>query len=81
VTSDLGERLRALLVSAYARSDALFAVSPPEALPLRPIGLRHPFLFYLGHLPAFAWNLDSLPVCNRDWPAFYEGGSRGATSC
>ena len=22
----------------------------------RPIQLRHPFIFYLGHLPAFAWN-------------------------
>ncbi len=22
----------------------------------RPIDLRHPFLFYMGHIPAFAWN-------------------------
>jgi formylglycine-generating enzyme required for sulfatase activity len=23
---------------------------------MKPIDLRHPFLFYIGHLPAFAWN-------------------------
>lgn len=45
---------RARLEAAWARTDALF-----DALPdwhARPIALRHPFLFYVGHLPAFAWN-------------------------
>lgn len=45
-----------LLQGCFARSDALFARLPEGALHTRPIGLRHPFLFYLGHLPAFAWN-------------------------
>jgi formylglycine-generating enzyme required for sulfatase activity len=42
--------------AAWARSDALFDLIPRESLLERPIGLRHPFLFYLGHLPAFTWN-------------------------
>ncbi len=46
----------ARLRGCFARSDALFARLPEGALQARPIGLRHPFLFYLGHLPAFAWN-------------------------
>jgi formylglycine-generating enzyme required for sulfatase activity len=34
----------------------VFDLLPRDRLLERPIGLRHPFLFYLGHLPAFAWN-------------------------
>jgi len=44
------------LDTTYERTDLLFSLLPREALLERPIGLRHPFLFYLGHLPAFAWN-------------------------
>jgi len=44
------------LSKAWHRSDQLFSLIPDEVLLDRPIGLRHPFLFYLGHLPAFAWN-------------------------
>ena len=44
----------ARLKAAWARSDALFDRLPD--LFDRPIDLRHPFIFYLGHLPAFAWN-------------------------
>lgn len=44
------------LAAAWGRSDALFALLSREALLHRPIALRHPFLFYVGHLPAFAWN-------------------------
>ena len=42
--------------AAWARSDAIFDLIPRDQLLERPIGLRHPFLFYLGHLPAFTWN-------------------------
>ncbi len=42
--------------AAWARSDAVFDLIPRNRLLERPIGLRHPFLFYLGHLPAFTWN-------------------------
>jgi formylglycine-generating enzyme required for sulfatase activity len=46
----------AALRAAWQRSDELFARIAPAALDLRPILLRHPLRFYLGHLPAFAWN-------------------------
>jgi iron(II)-dependent oxidoreductase len=39
-----------------ARSRALFAMVAPEAYLARPIALRHPILFYEGHLPAFNAN-------------------------
>lgn len=42
------------LQRAWARSDAIFALLADPTLLVRPIALRHPFLFYLGHLPAFA---------------------------
>lgn len=42
--------------AAWRRSDELFALIPEEKWLERPIGLRHPILFYVGHLPAFAWN-------------------------
>ncbi|MDI1446423.1 SUMF1/EgtB/PvdO family nonheme iron enzyme [Polyangium sp. 6x1] len=44
------------LDTTYQRTDFLFSLLPREAMLERPIALRHPFLFYLGHLPAFAWN-------------------------
>lgn len=44
------------LDTTHKRTDLLFSLLPRDAMLERPIGLRHPFLFYLGHLPAFAWN-------------------------
>jgi ergothioneine biosynthesis protein EgtB len=44
------------LERAWQRSDEIFGLLAPEALLARPIRLRQPFLFYVGHLPAFAWN-------------------------
>lgn len=52
ITSAVEGRLK----NAWRRSDEIFALIPDDAWLERPIGLRHPFLFYLGHLPAFAWN-------------------------
>lgn len=46
----------ALLRRVFTRSDALFAAIRCDAMAMRPITLRHPLLFYLGHLPAFAYN-------------------------
>ena len=45
-----------LLREAWNRTDGLFALVREDALLAQPIPLRQPFLFYLGHLPAFAWN-------------------------
>jgi ergothioneine biosynthesis protein EgtB len=53
---DRAEGLLTDLEKAWARSDALFRMLTPEALAAQPIALRQPFIFYLGHLPAFAWN-------------------------
>lgn len=44
------------LEAAWRRSDEIFATLKPEAMLARPIPLRQPFLFYVGHLAAFAWN-------------------------
>lgn len=45
------------LERAWQRSDQIFELIDPDTAWLaRPIPLRHPFVFYLGHLPAFAWN-------------------------
>jgi iron(II)-dependent oxidoreductase len=39
-----------------ARSKALFDIVSPDAFLSRPIPLRHPIVFYEGHLPVFAFN-------------------------
>lgn len=51
-TTGLEQRFQTL----WERTDRLFALIAPDALLERPIALRHPFIFYVGHLPAFAWN-------------------------
>ena len=49
---DLDQRFQ----SVWQRTDRIFAIVAADAMLERPIALRHPFIFYLGHLPAFAWN-------------------------
>ena len=44
------------LTGAWARTDKIFEILAPGAFLAQPIALRHPFIFYVGHLPAFAWN-------------------------
>jgi gamma-glutamyl hercynylcysteine S-oxide synthase len=45
------------LQEARARTDALFALLPPNSFYERPVPERHRLIFYLGHLEAFDWNL------------------------
>jgi hypothetical protein len=49
-----------LLIDAYsrnrARTRALFDLVSHAAYYSRPIDLRHPIVFYEGHLPAFSFN-------------------------
>lgn len=45
------------LADARRRTDGLFAVIQPDSLYERPIAERHRFIFYIGHLEAFDWNL------------------------
>lgn len=71
--------LRAQLERAWARSDLLWSLLDPAALSLRPIALRHPLLFYLGHLPAFAHNQIvrgalGLDPCDAALDALFERG-------
>src|SRR5881396_349902 len=51
---------RQALVGCYLehrdRSRALFDLVADEAYYSRPIALRHPIVFYEGHLPAFSFN-------------------------
>jgi ergothioneine biosynthesis protein EgtB len=46
----------AALQDAWRRTDAIFDLVVPEALYDQPIALRQPVIFYVGHLPAFAWS-------------------------
>src|SRR5215471_417213 len=39
-----------------ARSHAIFDLITDDAYYSRPIALRHPLVFYEGHLPAFSFN-------------------------
>jgi ergothioneine biosynthesis protein EgtB len=74
-----GAAIRERLEAAWERSDALFGTLDEKALLERPIRLRQPFLFYLGHLPAFAWNHLGLRVLRRApfHPAFDDLFARG----
>src|SRR3972149_3144126 len=51
---------RAPLVSRFLqlreRSRRLFDLLTPDAYYIRPIALRHPIVFYEGHLAAFSFN-------------------------
>jgi ergothioneine biosynthesis protein EgtB len=48
--------LASRLEAAWRRSDLILGMVAEEAMLKRPIALRQPFIFYVGHLPAFAWN-------------------------
>lgn len=50
------DRLRGKFLDAWARSDRIFDIVGPSEMLTAPIVWRHPFIFYVGHLPAFSWN-------------------------
>jgi ergothioneine biosynthesis protein EgtB len=50
------ERYKDRFSAAWARTDAIFAMVIDAQLNASPIVWRHPFIFYIGHLPAFSWN-------------------------
>ena len=65
---------------AYGRArTGSSSILAPEAFLAQPIALRHPFIFYVGHLPAFAWNHVCVGVLARPSfnAAFDELFSRG----
>ena len=51
--------------SAWTRTDQLFDTIKQQAMLSKPIVFRHPFIFYVGHLPAFAWNQICAGVLHR----------------
>jgi ergothioneine biosynthesis protein EgtB len=55
--------------AAWSRSDELFSLIKEGEFLAQPIIWRHPFIFYLGHLPAFAWN----QICGGilKWQSFH----------
>ena len=67
------------LNSVWARTDRIFGLLKPEGYLAQPIALRHPFIFYVGHLPAIAWNHVGGGVLGRPSfkPGFDELFSRG----
>ena len=75
MTGDIRRRLEA----CWSRSDEIFDLLEPGALLDQPVALRHPLIFYLGHLPAIAWNqvcrgaLDR-PAFRPDFDALFERG-------
>jgi len=67
------------LEAAWESTDRTFGLVADRALLARPIPLRQPFLFYVGHLPAFAWNhlgrgALGLPAFAPDLDALFEAG-------
>lgn len=50
------DRFERRFLAAWARSDELFCLIKDDHLLAKPIVWRHPFIFYVGHLPAFTWN-------------------------
>jgi hypothetical protein len=54
--NEIRAQYEARFLSAWSRSDELFGLIRDDQLLAKPIVWRHPFLFYVGHLPAFSWN-------------------------
>ncbi|MFN3432246.1 MAG: hypothetical protein ACK46X_20135, partial [Candidatus Sericytochromatia bacterium] len=54
--NDLSAQLARRFVAARERTRQIFDLLAPEAYESRPISLRHPFVFYDGHLDAFLYN-------------------------
>ena len=75
----MAETLEERLSNVWNRTDEIFSILAPDAWLAQPIALRHPFVFYLGHLPAFAWNHVCAALLERPAfnPAFDDMFSRG----
>ena len=55
--------------TAYVHSEALFSWVSPRGFFARPIGARHPVVFYRGHLEAFDFNvLGARVLLQPPWP-------------
>jgi gamma-glutamyl hercynylcysteine S-oxide synthase len=54
---EIKDSIRLEIQEARRQTDLLLDMIHPSALHERPIAERHRFIFYLGHLEAFDWNL------------------------
>lgn len=60
-------QLESQLKETWARSDSIFfEIMNRDGLFTRPIDLRNPLVFYLGHLPGFSFIHVALRVCGRE---------------
>src|SRR2546428_2369657 len=73
------ESLADQLTGIWRRTDLLFGIVRSEFVLARPIALRNPILFYIGHLPAFCSNHYCRAVMRRPPidPTFDEIFERG----
>ncbi len=63
-----GVQFTSLFKTTQARTRALFDLVKPEAYWAQPIALRHPIVFYDGHIHGFLWNTLFRKVLGR--PSF-----------
>eukprot|EP01125_Pyxidicula_operculata_P013795 TRINITY_DN4577_c0_g1_i1.p1 TRINITY_DN4577_c0_g1~~TRINITY_DN4577_c0_g1_i1.p1 ORF type:complete len:754 (+),score=149.08 TRINITY_DN4577_c0_g1_i1:181-2442(+) len=66
------------LWACWNRSDQIFKLLNDDGYYQQPIDLRHPFIFYLGHLPAFTYNqiaaILKMGPCNKQFDQLFERG-------
>src|SRR5262245_22215404 len=62
------ELLRAKFSAAWERTNEIFGIVRTQEMLTAPIVWRHPFIFYVGHLPAFSWNQICGAILN--WKSF-----------
>jgi ergothioneine biosynthesis protein EgtB len=75
----LAQTLERQFTAARERTRWIFSMVAPEAYETRAIPLRHPFVFYDGHLDAFLYNLVlkgalGQPSVNADFDALFARG-------
>ena len=67
------EQFREKFFSAWARTDQIFSLIGNRAVLAQPIVWRHPFIFYVGHLPAFSWNQICSAIFNwRSYNSYFD---------
>ncbi|HEY9686963.1 MAG TPA: SUMF1/EgtB/PvdO family nonheme iron enzyme [Coleofasciculaceae cyanobacterium] len=54
--TDQVQQIKSSFVAAFRQTERIFDLIQPDAYTAQPIPLRHPPVFYEGHLPAFLWN-------------------------
>src|SRR5262245_22230381 len=59
------DHIKQQFLMVWARSDAIFDIVGAKGMLAKPIVWRHPFIFYVGHLPAFAWNQICCSILER----------------